>query len=284
MTIPELNKKQIKEFIKNGYVIIPEAMPSELLDAAESHIDEAFDAGEFKRKNKIGSEEGIPAFNKKVKSADAILELYRKSGARKVAQQLFGDDNATLRKEIGQVVYTTQSEVFVEKGWTPDKHLQKTKWRIISGDGDKDDEDNVGTDFSVLVGVTLSEGQDTDENRGQLTVFPGSHEKVHDFLRKTIKNTPDGEDAIEKFKEGKKELDIGKPVRVTVNRGDVVLVHQRLAHMHGVNLTEKPAKNVYFKVGRKDMDDIQKKIWDSDTPWVGFEGIAEHLPDGVTEV
>ena len=278
MTVPLLTEEQIEEFIEKGYVIIPDAMPVELLDAAQAHCDEAYDSGNYNRKQKIGSEVGIPAFDWKVKGAAVVME----SGAQTVAQQLLGEDKIALRVNMGQVAYITQSEVFAEEGgWTATQHLKKRKWHIDAGDGDHGD---VGSEFSVLLGIALSEGQEVDENRGQLTVFPGSHGKVHRFLRETIRNTAEGEDAIAKFKRDKKDLDIGEPVRVCMKRGDLLIAHQRLAHVPGVNLTEMVRKNVYFRVARKDLDEIVEKIWKSDEPWVGFEGIAEHLPEGVTEV
>lgn len=75
----------------------------------------------------------------------------------------------------------------------------------------------------------------------------------------------------------------GEPQRALLRRGDAMIVHQRLAHAPGVNLWDKPRKNVYFRVIHSLIDDILPQQMSSPTPWVGFSGLKDFLPDGATE-
>lgn len=281
-SIPLLTKKQRRQFVRNGYVILPNAMPAELLDACQEHCDEAHEGGNFRLVQKNGSAVGIPAFNRGMKSSEPVINLFHQSGALAVAEQFLGEGNVTLRDNIGQIAYVTKSETFVEEGWSPTRFQRKRKWHIDAGDGPHGD---VASDFSVLMGVAMSEGQEVDENRGQLNIFPGSHTATHDFLRETIKTCPENEEAVDVFRREKRCLDLGDPVRVCMNRGDVLFAHQRLAHVPGVNLTDIIRKNIYFRIARADLGEVVENIWDSDTPWAAFEGedMSELLPEGADQ-
>lgn len=87
-----------------------------------------------------------------------------------------------------------------------------------------------------------------------------------------MRNTP--ADALQKqFWKTKKCIDVGQPQRLLLRRGDVYIVHQRLATYPGANLVEATAKLVEFCVEHVDMDNLLNEFFESGTPFVGFEGL-----------
>lgn len=78
-------------------------------------------------------------------------------------------------------------------------------------------------------------------------------------------------------------LDVGDPIRALLHPGDIMIAHQRLAHAPGINLSEHVRKNVYFRVVDTRLDMLLHDFVKSPTPWVGFDGLRELLPEGATE-
>lgn len=63
-----------------------------------------------------------------------------------------------------------------------------------------------------------------------------------------------------------------------------MIAHQRLAHCAGYNLADVTRKNVYFRVERADFAEYVDQYVVARFPWMGFEGLSEVLPKGLTEI
>lgn len=70
-------------------------------------------------------------------------------------------------------------------------------------------------------------------------------------------------------------VDCGEPVRLLLNPGDIFVVHQRLAHASGINLTGDIGKNVLFRILHADLDDILPVFARHQAPFWGFEGLDD---------
>lgn len=92
----------------------------------------------------------------------------------------------------------------------------------------------------------------------------------------------DSDDVVKMFLQNRRP-DVGEPQRALLHRGDAFIAHQRLAHAPGVNLWDQPRKNVYFRVIHSRIDDILEQQMSSPTPWVGFSGLKDFVPEGATE-
>lgn len=78
-------------------------------------------------------------------------------------------------------------------------------------------------------------------------------------------------------------LNVGTPCRALLARGDVIIAHQRLAHVAGFNRhTLLTRKNVYFRVERTDFASFADTYVKSPHPWVSFSGLSDLLPNGVS--
>lgn len=277
-----LTDEQKRHFIDQGYVILRQAVPKDILDRAEAFADRSVEVRQGKKVKKDGEREvetreasDMPelAANKYVKKSSEISALMYDTGLLNVAEDLLGEGNVTLRKEEGQIAFNAPIEPEGERSLT--MPLKRHKWHI---DGAQGKYVAVGSDFLFLVGIILSDGQDVDENRGQFVLFPESHYKTHLHLREIIKNTTKGEDIM--FNWRKSKPDIGEPIRTLVKRGDVIIAHQRVGHCPGFNFWTQTRKNIYFRVMHRNLDDLIEEFLESDTPWVGFNGLKDMLPPG----
>lgn len=87
--------------------------------------------------------------------------------------------------------------------------------------------------FSVIVAVALS--RQTAPDCGNLSVFSSHHASRH------WRDYPD-------MKRGRTLPDLGAPVQVPLDVGDVVLVHPLLPHRGGTNCSDTTRELVFFRV------------------------------------
>lgn len=76
------------------------------------------------------------------------------------------------------------------------------------------------------------------------------------------------------------ELNLGTGKRILANRGDLILMHQRVAHNNGINLSDQESYNLFFRVVHKDFDRLLTTQVASHTPFVGFTGLEVLEADG----
>lgn len=92
---------------------------------------------------------------------------------------------------------------------------------------------------------------------------------------------PHSVQVVQKFRNA--DLDVGPPQRALLRRGDVVLAHQRLAHVAGPNGCDVTRTNIYFRVSNKSFSEYTHAYCISPTPWVSFHGLS-HLDECQNEV
>lgn len=274
-----LSTEQKETFIRDGFLIISGAVPQDKVKAAVDLIDDAYEKKDYNINGitKPGSKHPVPGFHKMIKEAPEVLDLLYGSVLFNAAEELLGKGNVVIRNNQGQIAYTTPSEEFIKQGMDINEPHPKRRWHIDAGHGKYA---AVGSDFSLLIGICLSDGQYIDENRGQFTVWLGSHLTTHTTLSEVIESTP-ANDVVRTFQEQK--LDVGEPRRALMHPGDAFIAHQRLAHAAGINLSDTIRKNVYFRAIDVRLDWLLHDFVRSPTPWVGFNGLKDLLPEGVTE-
>jgi len=93
-----------------------------------------------------------------------------------------------------------------------------------------------------LIGILLNDLP--DELSGNLSLFPGSHLSLQQHFRKVGANT---------LLESKlPDIDLGAPVQITGNAGDMVLVHYQMAHTVSPNISGNVRYVVYFRLHSAD--------------------------------
>lgn len=168
----KLTDDQKKFFIREGYVILPGFVDECYVQAARSHINSLVSSREEGQTgNKSGKKEPSARFPQHVRRGPEITNMIFKTGLIEIADDLLGEGNATVRDNVGQIAYNEPKEGFVAQGDDIKEKPSKTRWHIDSGHGKYA---CLGSDFSILMGVIISDGQQVDENRGQFTFFPGT--------------------------------------------------------------------------------------------------------------
>lgn len=242
-----------RAFIRDGYIVVRGAIPSNLIDDALAFVDDAYAKGQYEYdETKF---DPVPVFAKEVTENPVLGELLERSAVLPAMEDLLGEGNVKYN-HAPQIAFRTADKKMRAKGMGMTDLTPWFKYHIDGGQGPLA---HTGTPFSLLVGVCLSPGQDVDENRGQFTAWPGSHFKLHRIVRQRVqKGLIKGHQIFGGH--GAHKPNVGTPRRVLLNPGDVVLAHQRLGHAGGVNLCNIPRKNLYFRVRRvghyKIVDDI----------------------------
>lgn len=168
-----LSEEQKLAFVNDGYIILRGVIPEELLSAANTFIDDAQAAGKLKDDTRKILGEDIPThrFQKETAEAREVTNLLFKAGLYETAEDLLGEDYAVVTGNMGHLDVVPTCKLFVERGMKINRPHPKKRWKVIAGTGKHAKK---GAGYSLLVSVALSEGQDVDENRGQIVVWPGA--------------------------------------------------------------------------------------------------------------
>lgn len=169
----KLTDEQKETFVRDGFVVLPGFARPNLVDAAERRIDRAYENGRYREMTKklLGRDQPTPNFNKGVKQSNQVMNLMYKAGLFEIAEDLLGEGHAVIRDDLAQIAVTLPCQHFIDEGMDIKEPQPRNKWHIDAGQGKYAAQ---GTDFSFLMGVALSEGQEVDENRGQFNVWPGT--------------------------------------------------------------------------------------------------------------
>ena len=120
--------------------------------------------------------------------------------------------------------------------------------------------------FTLLVGVAL-----TDQPaplHGNLCVFENSHYTLQDDIRTIARSTPPYDMSYAR-------RDLGEPVQLQLRVGDVVLLHQKLAHRGGPHFGHEIRKMVYFRIKHRRHEEL--KLAATENLWLEFEGMHDVL-------
>lgn len=166
---PYLSETQLVDFLNNGYIILRNVIPAAMLQKAETLTDAGY--------NRTDPDvQGAPF--RHLREHPDLLALFSETLLNRAASQLLGgSENVCLREGAPQVAYTEPFEKERPSKWSlsatalNEPHPAK-RWHVDSSHGRFGP---IASDFMILVGVALSEGQNVDQNHGQLVVFPSTY-------------------------------------------------------------------------------------------------------------
>jgi len=118
--------------------------------------------------------------------------------------------------------------------------------------------------FTLLVGIALSDQM--EPFAGNLCVFPGSHYSLQPYIRQF---------AASREPQTVARPNLGEPTQLLLQPGDVVLLHQKLAHRGGPNYSHEVRRMVYFRISHRDHEN--RKGQGIEDLWIEFEGMADVL-------
>jgi hypothetical protein len=244
-----LDEGQLDEFAERGFLVLPQAVPTEVVVAASAAIDELIEhdppgpqvRGPY---NYFAAAARVPA----------LAALLTGSPAFGLAEALTGP--ATL-KVPGQVQVALNIPPFSHRPGMG--HI----------DGSPPEPGGRPGTFTVLAGVLMSDQRERDA--GNLWVWPGTHLTHAQYFR------AHGPDAF--FTAGGyPPVRLPEPEQVTGLAGDLVLAHYLLSHNIGGNTSPATRRAVYFRIKRSGHDARWREFLQN--PWLDYDTVRDRLgPD-----
>lgn len=163
-----LSEEQKRSFIRDGFVILRDVVPRQMVDAALRVVDKGFADGKYTL-NDHNKQDVVPFFNHEVEQAPEVERIMSNTCLIEACEDLLGKGNSYYGKGA-QIAFRPTDERLKGQGMGMTQNMPKHKWHIDGGSGKYM---KTASSFTMLVGVALSDGQDVDENRGQFNVWPG---------------------------------------------------------------------------------------------------------------
>jgi hypothetical protein len=274
--------EQKLHLLTEGYTIAKQVIPSELVQNALQAIDEM-----IQQENelihyvgkKINREQLSPRMKIRIKPEPYflsgvvnhidILALYYNSPVYHMVEDLLhnhsgkNERNPPFRRSVHCAQMACRYPQPPSNSGQPSFFKQREKlggrkWHV----------DGLDNGFSILVGIALND--QINEFSGNLCLHPGTHFTLLPYLRACFHqmNTPD--------QTAKKEIprpDLGEPIQVMVNAGDVIFALHKLAHFGGPNYSPDVRKMIYYRVSHCNHTALKAQSFDN--IWVEFEGMQE---------
>jgi hypothetical protein len=230
---------------RNGWALFPGAVSNELVGAAthaiRADLARHYDPSRQREYDNI-------SYCPELRGKPPITKLLTHSSARAILDRALGWDE--IAHDGGQIAIRKARNV--DKAYPPEPHIDGIPSRsngLAPGSGI--------SNFTALVGVFLTR-LDT-EFAGNFTVWPGSHGRLEAYFRDR------GREAMQ---EGMPQIELGDPVQLFADPGDVVVCHYQLAHTAAVNVSSNDRIAVYFRTWLKG---IEERRWDLLTDiWNGW--------------
>lgn len=252
-----LTKAQKRHFAEEGYIKVPNVIPKLMIDNALRAVNHSIGfvglGGEDMENNRSAF------FCAELLEAPVILDLYHKTPAFELAEDLLGQGNVlplTRAKPYPRFPDLLTGEDVVHRG-----HLDG----IGSGtNGMPKGYYNRG--FSLFAVIYLADLHEI--NAGNFTLWPKSHRTISEHFAQV---------GHEVLATGMPKLDYPEgPVMITANAGDLILAHSMIFHTGGVNTSPNVRQAVIARFKHKDNDAIGKDGYTD--LWREYPGVHEVLP------
>jgi Phytanoyl-CoA dioxygenase (PhyH) len=237
-------QQRFAQLHRDGWALFPAAVSNDLVGAARQAIEA--DLAHNYEPDRQREYDNI-SFCPDLRDQPPIAELLTHSSAKAILDRALGWDD--IEYDRGQIAIRQAHNT--DQAYPPKPHI----------DGISSGANGLAaggiSNFTALLGVFLT-GVDT-EFAGNFTVWPGSHSRLEAYFRDR------GQPAMQ---EGMPQIELGGPVQLFANPGDVVLCHYQLAHAAAVNLSANDRIAVYFRVWLKG---IEERRWELLTNiWTGW--------------
>jgi len=225
-----------------GYARFPQLTPEPLikaaLDAIEMDLSSNYDPA---RKTEYDNQSYCPD----LKGTPPIMNLISQSPVYNILDEIFEIDN--IDWDGGQIAIRRAHNY--PEPVPPTPHIDGFASGVNGLDEGKI------YNHTVLVGVFLTPVR--REFAGNFTVWPGSHYVYENYFR---------ERGPRAMREPGPTLEIGAPVQLMCDVGDVVLAHYQLGHSAAVNNADHDRIAIYFRVWLRKMESDRwhylTNIWD----------------------
>ena len=236
-----LDRGQLDEFAERGFLVLPRAVPADVVAAAAKAIDELDPPGPQVR----------GPYNYFSRAAPELAALLTGGPAFGLAESLTGPGTLDVP---WQVQVALNIPPFPHR---PGMHHI---------DGYPPEPDGRPGTFTMLAGVLLSEQRGLDE--GNLWVWPGTHLTHAEYFRE---HGPEAFFAAG----GYPPIRLPEPEQVTGSPGDLLLAHYLLGHNIGGNTSPAVRRAAYFRIKRAGHDLRWREFLQD--PWLDYDAVRERL-------
>lgn len=256
-----LNAAQKQQLLQDGYAIVANGVPHEQVVQAKKAINHSLGKGMSFREAVLGRALG---YCSELNTSDAILELFYRSKAEAIVQQLFEGKYDDVNS--GQIALRF-SETTDHQCEIPAPHIDGLPSPYNGVTKEK------YNNFELLVGVFLSDVHECFS--GNLTVWPGSHNIIRDYFRSH------GADAV---LNGMPAVDLGQPQQILINQGDIIVCHYLLAHSVSPNQSANIRYAVYFRISHSERFSWSSTLTEPWWYWNNRPKIKENKTCGIGKV
>jgi hypothetical protein len=220
-----LSRDQLDAFATDGFIVVPDVVPEELLEAVDTEIDRL-----IARRPPAPETTGTHFYflaPPMLPASDAALRL---SSALALAEELVAPHQ--LHHGLGHIQIALNLPPYVHRPGAP--HI----------DGHRPTEP-APESFTMLAAIYLDD--ETEPDHGNLWVWPGSH-LTHSatFVERGTHTL------LEHSGHGcflDPPIEYGEPKPVLAKRGDLLLAHFLLGHNSGGNTSDHARRIAYFRLG-----------------------------------
>lgn len=248
-----LNFQQKTQLRDDGYVVVPGAISPLMIDNALRSINASVGDGMNVDEMDIFRAQ---SFCPELRDTPVIRDLFGKTPLFDIAQNLIGDGNVHFGR--GQIALR-----FPLPDDFSQRQAPRVGWHL---DGVPTHNNGVAPgaldSFTMLVGILLSDLP--SENRGNFTVWPGSHHVLASHFARHDTN-----EAVARLH----DLEMGEPRQIVGKAGDVVICHYQLAHGVAPNLSPYVRYTVFFRVKHPQHDAFKPQQLSN--LWLEWEGIED---------
>jgi hypothetical protein len=237
-----LNRRQRDEFTERGFLVLPRAVPPDVVAAAAQAIDEL-----VKHDPPGPQVRGPHNYFPAAAQAPALAALLTGSPAFGLAESLTGPGTLDVP---GQVQVALNIPPFPHR---PGMHHL---------DGAPAEPDGRPGTFTMLAGVLMSDQRSQDA--GNLWVWPGTHLTHAEYFRE---HGPDAFLAAG----GYPPIPLPEPEQVSGEAGDLLLAHYLLGHNIGGNTSRAVRCAVYFRIKRTGHGPRWREFLQD--PWLDYDAI-----------
>jgi len=226
--MPQLGQQELRRFAEDGYLVLRDVVPEDLLAAADEEADQLMAEREPDEGHRGPGQNAWFSPTARLPRCDDVL---RKSPALAIAGELVAPNTIDHAGFDSPRYAVTQIAITIPP------------WPHIPG-GPHIDGWVPGDSFTMLAGVLLTD-QRTDQS-GNLWVWPGSHLAHQQMFRERGIDVLTGVTGHATLLSP--PLRLGAPVPVLGRRGDLVLAHFLLGHNKGGNLADHVRRTIYFRL------------------------------------
>jgi hypothetical protein len=242
----ELTLEQKRQLFEQGWVVIPQVVPPEMVQAARYAINSTIE-------NYLDS---IQSQAHQLKTDERLTSLLMRTTAFSLIESALGQ---------GKVVASTHIQCALRFPGHDPKSLNNLRPHIDSFHPSVDGKSGRITPFIAIAGFFLN---DIDQdNAGNFAVWPGTHRQFAEYFEK--------HGADPELKLGIPPVDLPKPVQIKAKAGDMIVAHYQLAHTAAANITQAIRYAVYIRMHHadrpKDSLDVLTDIWKY---WYGMSEVA----------